>query len=73
METSLHVVMRRLGVLDLMLVEPRGRKRVDHLNPVSIQQIHQRQVAHYERDWAAALVGLRLTVESVGQEDEDVG
>ncbi|MCG8926498.1 hypothetical protein [Lentzea sp. CC55] len=73
METSLHVVMRHLGVLDLMLVEPRGRKRVDHLNPVPIQQIHQRQVAHHERNWAAALVGLKLTVESVGQEDEDVG
>jgi DNA-binding transcriptional ArsR family regulator len=76
LETSRHVVMQHLGVLreaNLVLVEPRGRKRVNHLNPVPIQQIHQRWVAHYEENWAAALVGLKHTVESTGQEDEDVG
>ena len=74
--TSRHVVMQHLGVLreaDLVLVEPRGRKRVNHLNPVPIQQIHQRWVSHYEENWAVALVGLKLTVESAEQEDEDVG
>jgi DNA-binding transcriptional ArsR family regulator len=76
LKTSRHVVMQHLGVLreaDLVLVEPRGRKRVNHLNPVPIQQIHQRWVAHYEENWAAALVGLKFTVESAEQEDEDVG
>ncbi|WP_434448197.1 hypothetical protein [Lentzea sp. E54] len=76
METSRHVVMQHLGVLreaHLVIVEPRGRKRVNHLNPVPIQQIHQRWVMHYEQDRAAALVGLKLTVEGAEQEDEDVG
>ncbi|SDP86012.1 hypothetical protein SAMN05421507_11777 [Lentzea jiangxiensis] len=56
-----------------MFVEPLGRKRVNHLDAVPIQQIHQHWVAHHEPNWAAALVGLKLTVESAGQEDEDVG
>ncbi|WP_143022901.1 hypothetical protein [Lentzea jiangxiensis] len=58
---------------DLVFVEPLGRKRVNHLDAVPIQQIHQHWVAHHEPNWAAALVGLKLTVESAGQEDEDVG
>ncbi|MEV6718385.1 helix-turn-helix transcriptional regulator [Lentzea sp. NPDC051208] len=61
METSLHVVMQHLSVLreaDLVLVEPQGRKRVNHLNPVPIQQFHQRWVSHYEENCAAALVVL---------------
>lgn len=74
LETGRHVVMQHLGVLreaDLVLVEPRGRKRVNHLNPVPIQQIHQRWVAHYEENWVAALVQLKHDVEK--QEGQDVG
>ena len=61
LETSRHVAMQHLGVLreaDLVLVEPRGRKRVNHLNPLPIQQFHQRWVSRYEENWAAALVVL---------------
>lgn len=78
--TSRHVVMQHLGVLreaDLVLVEPRGRERVNHLNPVPIQQIHQRWVAHYEENWAAALVTLKhdveRDVERGAREGRDVG
>jgi DNA-binding transcriptional ArsR family regulator len=79
LETGRHVVMQHLGVLreaDLVIVEPRGRKRVNHLNPVPIQQIHQRWVAHYEENWVAALVGLKHDVEHAvraEQEGQDVG
>lgn len=61
-----HVVVQHLAVLreaDLVLVEPRGRRRVNHLNPVPIQGIYERWVSHYEANWAAALVGLKRTVE----------
>lgn len=74
--TSRHVVMQHLGVLreaDLVLVEPLGRKRINHLNPVPIQQIHQRWVAHYEENWAAALVTLKHDVERGAREGQDVG
>lgn len=76
LETGRHVVMQHLGVLreaDLVLVEPRGRKRVNHLNPVPIQQIHQRWVAHYEENWVAALVNLKHSAERPEQEGQDVG
>ena len=85
LDTDRHVLMQHLGVLreaDLVLVEPRGRRRVNHLNPVPIQQIHRRWVAEFEQPRAAALVGLKDSVErsagGVGdqtaqQEGHDVG
>jgi DNA-binding transcriptional ArsR family regulator len=63
---SRHVVVQHLAVLrtaDLVRVEPRGRRRVNHLNPVPIQRIHERWVSRYEANWLAALVGLKATVE----------
>ncbi|MEU6155467.1 ArsR family transcriptional regulator [Actinosynnema sp. NPDC047251] len=47
-----HVVVQHLRVLrdaELVLVEPRGRQRVNHLNRVPIQQIHRRWVAEFEQ------------------------
>ncbi|WP_433270248.1 ArsR/SmtB family transcription factor [Actinosynnema sp. CS-041913] len=76
LEMSRHVVMQHLGVLreaDLVLVEPHGRRRVNHLNPVPIQQIHRRWVAEFEQPWAAALVGLKDTVERAREKEQDVG
>jgi DNA-binding transcriptional ArsR family regulator len=64
-----HVVVQHLAVLreaDLVRVEPRGRRRVNHLNPVPIQRIHERWVSRYEANWLAALVGLKATVEQAG-------
>jgi len=75
-----HVVVQHLAVLreaGLVRVERRGRQRVNHLNPVPIQRIHERWVSHYEANWLAALVGLKATVERAGagrnEEDQDVG
>jgi DNA-binding transcriptional ArsR family regulator len=61
-----HVVVQHLAFLraaDLVVVEPRGRRRVNHLTPVPIQRIYERWVSRYEASWAAALVGLKDTVE----------
>jgi DNA-binding transcriptional ArsR family regulator len=74
-----HVVVQHLAVLreaDLVRVEPRGRQRVNHLNPVPIQHIHERWVSRYEANWLAALVGLKATVERAnparsGNDDEE--
>lgn len=73
---SRHAVMQHLAVLrdaDLVLVEPQGRRRVNHLNPVPIQRIYERWVSRYETHWAAALVGLANTVEHRDQRSHDEG
>jgi DNA-binding transcriptional ArsR family regulator len=60
------VVMQHLALLreaELVLVEARGRERINHLNPVPIQEIHARWVGKYQGDWAQALLGLKETVE----------
>lgn len=61
-----HVVLQHLAVLraaGLVTVEARGRRRINHLNPVPISQIYRRWVVRYEDNWMAALVGLKDTVE----------
>jgi DNA-binding transcriptional ArsR family regulator len=73
-----HVVMQHLVVLreaDLVIVEPRGRQRLNHLNAVPIQRIYQRWVAGYTQPWVAALVGLKDTVEQhrSGERERDIG
>lgn len=68
---SRHVVIQHLAVLrdaDLVLVEPQGRRRVNHLNSVPIQRIHERWVSQYAAHWAAALVGLADTVERAAEQ-----
>ena len=60
------LVMQHLNLLresNLVTVEVDGRRRINHLNPVPIQQIYERWVGKYQGDWAAALVGLKRTVE----------
>jgi DNA-binding transcriptional ArsR family regulator len=62
-----HAVLQHLTVLreaDLVAVEVRGRRRLNYLNPVPIQQIYERWVSKYEQNWTAALVGLKRTVEA---------
>jgi len=61
------LVMQHLTLLresNLVAVEVDGRRRINHLNPVPIQQIYERWVGKYQGDWAAALVGLKHTVET---------
>lgn len=61
------LVIQHLNLLreaDLVTVEVDGRRRINHLNPVPIQHIYERWVGKYQGDWAAALVGLKHTVEA---------
>ena len=61
------LVMQHLNLLreaELVTVEVDGRKRINYLNPVPIQHIYERWVGKYQGDWAAALVGLKRTVEN---------
>jgi len=60
------VVMQHLALLRearLVTVVAEGRRRINFLNPVPIQQIYERWVGKYQGDWASALVGLKHTVE----------
>ncbi len=69
-----HQVLAHLRVLrdaGLVSVERRGRRRVNHLNPVPIEQIYTRWVSEYEQSWTQALVGLKRTVE--GAERDTLG
>ncbi|HEX2036390.1 MAG TPA: metalloregulator ArsR/SmtB family transcription factor [Chloroflexota bacterium] len=68
-----HVVVQHLAVLrqaDLVLVEPRGRRRINQLNPVPFRQIYERWVSRYAAPWAAALVALKEAVETAAEEDQ---
>ena len=70
-----HIVMQHLTVLrdaGLVHVEKRGRQRINHLNPIPIQRIHQRWVSRYEENWLSALIGLKDTIERA-EEDRDIG
>jgi DNA-binding transcriptional ArsR family regulator len=61
-----QVVVQHLAVLrdaGLVLVERQGRRRLNHLNAVPIQRIHERWVSRYTQPWVAALVGLQEVVE----------
>ena len=70
LEENRFLVMQHLNLLrrsKLVTVEVDGRRRVNHLNPVPIQQIYERWVGKYQGDWAAALVGLKRTVETTSE------
>lgn len=68
---SRFAVMQHLKVLArarLIVVEKRGRKRVNHLNIVPIQQTLFRWVQPGESSWADALVQLKSDSESPQKE-----
>ena len=59
-------VMKHLKVLEaagLVTTKKRGRERLHFLNPVPIRLIHDRWVSKYAEPWAAALSGLKQTIE----------
>ena len=54
-------VMKHLGVLEsahLITTERHGRRKLHYLNPVPIQQIHDRWIARYVAPFAEALADL---------------
>ena len=59
-------VMKHLAVLEgagLVVTERVGREKRHHLNPVPIQQIHDRWLSKYARPFTRALVGLQRQLE----------
>lgn len=66
-EVSRFSVMQHLKVLqeaDLVVTRADGRKRYHYLNPVPIEQIHDRWVSRYLRPWTEALVRLKDELEA---------
>lgn len=65
-DLSRFAVMQHLKVLveaDLVVARKDGRRRINYLNPVPIQQIHARWVSRYMQPWTEALVGLKHELE----------
>ena len=60
-------VMKHLKILEgagLVLVERRGRERINHLNPLPIQSVYRRWIRPFERVPADRLLRLKLIAES---------
>jgi uncharacterized protein YndB with AHSA1/START domain/DNA-binding transcriptional ArsR family regulator len=59
-------VMKHLRVLEearLVTTKRRGREKLHFLNPVPIRLVHDRWVSKYAEPWAAALTGLKKSIE----------
>ncbi len=66
-ELSHFAVMQHLKVLEegnLVVRRKDGRRVVNHLNPIPIQQIYHRWVRRFQEPWAEALVGLKTELET---------
>jgi len=64
-------VMKHLKVLEeagLVLSRRRGREKLHFLNTVPIRLVHDRWVSKYAEPWAAALSGLKQTLENASME-----
>ena len=75
-DLSRFAVMQHLKVLEeghLVVRRKAGRKVVNHLNPIPIQQIYQRWVRRFQQPWAEALVGLKNELEREPPTDESKG
>src|SRR2546428_5185276 len=59
-------VMKHLRLLEeagLVTTQRRGREKLHFLNPVPIRLVHDRWVSKYAEPWAAALSGLKRSIE----------
>ena len=66
-EFSRFAVMKHLKALEkgnLVVVERRGRERINHLNPVPIQAIYRRWIRPFDRLKADRLLRLKATIEA---------
>ena len=65
-DVTRFAVMKHLAVLveaGLVLVERRGRERLNHLNPVPIQKISRRWIKPFEEHGSDQLLRLKLHIE----------
>jgi len=63
---SRFAIMQHLGVLEgaqLVIRRRDGRTTMNYLNPVPIQQIHDRWVSRYQQPWTESLVDLKDQLE----------
>ena len=56
--------LKQLEEADLVVTKRRGREKLHFLNPVPIRLVHDRWVSKYAEPWAAALSGLKHTLET---------
>ena len=66
LEMTRFGVMKHLKQLEdagLAVTRRRGREKLHFLNPVPIRLVHDRWVSKYAEPWAAALSGLKKTIE----------
>jgi DNA-binding transcriptional ArsR family regulator len=64
---SRFAVMKHLKVLEsagLVMIERRGRERINHLNPLPIQSIYRRWIRPFEKIPADRLLRLKTLAES---------
>ena len=65
-EFSRFAVMKHLRILEavgLVVARREGRTKRLHLNPIPIQDIHDRWLSRYAAQWAASLASLKHTLE----------
>jgi uncharacterized protein YndB with AHSA1/START domain/DNA-binding transcriptional ArsR family regulator len=55
--------LKQLEEASLVVTRRRGREKLHFLNPVPIRLVHDRWVSKYAEPWAAALSGLKHTLE----------
>lgn len=70
-ETTRFAVMKHLKVLvdaELVLVERRGRERVNHLNPAPIQALYRRWIRPFDKLPADRLLRIKQLAEALPQE-----
>ena len=63
---SRHGVIKHLKLLEaagLVRVEAKGRERINHLNPVPLQEIYERWLKPYEATWAGGVHRLAAAAE----------
>ena len=69
---SRFAVMKHLKSLanaGLLVVERRGRERINHLNPVPIQQIYRRWIRPFEKLPADRMLRLKAAAESAKENE----
>ena len=70
LDMSRQAVSKHLAVLEqggLVATARRGREKLHYLNPVPIQEIHERWISKYEQSRLRALTALRDTLEDTDE------
>jgi DNA-binding transcriptional ArsR family regulator/uncharacterized protein YndB with AHSA1/START domain len=72
-EVSRYAIMKHLKILEegnLVVIRREGKYRVNYLNAVPLQEMHDRWVGKYMQSTASTLLNLRSAVENKGGKEE---